>query len=138
MAETNREAEFIGKYQEAEKIWSGPSFMQYHDFKLRLAELPVSAVAVANQTYSRKFLGNLEYVYGEMLYSLAGFEGYLRDKGFKVEECYVQPRIGRSTYVLEFAIRYRIATGEEVTRRSEVLRLGETKFIFYTDYYRPL
>jgi hypothetical protein len=138
MAEKNRQERFTSTYQGVDKIWSGPSFIQYHDYKILLAELPISEVAVTNQTYSRKFPGNLEYVYGEMLYSLAGFEGYLRDKAFKVQECYIRPILGRNTYILEFDIRYRTDEGEEVTRSAEVLRLGETKYVFYTDYHKPM
>jgi hypothetical protein len=138
MAEKNRQERFTSTYQGVDKIWSGPSFIQYHDYKILLAELPISEVAVTNQTYSRKFPGNLEYVYGEMLYSLAGFEGYLRDKAFKVQECYIRPILGRNTYILEFDIRYRTNEGEEVTRSAEVLRLGETKYVFYTDYHKPM
>ena len=73
-----------------------------------------------------------------MLYSLTGFEGYLRDKAFKSLECYIRPILGRNTYILEFDIRYRTNEGEEVTRSAEVLRLGETKYVFYTDYHRPM
>jgi hypothetical protein len=138
MAEKNRQERFTITYQGVDKIWSGPSFIQYHDYKILLAELPISDVAVPNQTYSRKFSGNLEYVYGEMLYSLTGFEGYLRDKAFKMQECYIRPILGRNTYILEFDIRYRNNRGEEVTRPAEVLRLGETKYVFYTDYHRPM
>jgi hypothetical protein len=138
MAEKNRQERFTSTYQGVDKIWSGPSFMQYHDYKNLLAELPISDVAVPNQTYGRKFPGNLDYVYGEMLYSLTGFEGYLRDKAFKLQECYIRPILGRNTYILEFDIRYRTNEGEEVTRPAEVLRLGETKYVFYTDYYRPM
>jgi hypothetical protein len=138
MAEKNRQERFISSYQGVDKIWSGPSFIQYHDYKNLLAELPISDVAVTNQTYSRKFPGNLDYVYGEMLYSLTGFEGYLRDKAFKVQECYIRPILGRNTYILEFDIRYRTSEGDEVTRPAEVLRLGETKYVFYTDYHRPM
>jgi len=138
MAGNNREELFTGKYGEVAKIWSGPSFIQYRDYRTLLAELPISAVAVPNQTYGRKFPGNLDYVYGEMLYSLTGFEGYLRDKAFKLQECCIRPLIGRNTYILEFDIRYRTREGNEVTRPAEVLRLGETKFIFFTDYYRPM
>jgi hypothetical protein len=138
MAEKNRQERFTSTYQGVEKIWSGPSFIQYHDYKNLLAELPISDVAVTKQTYSRKFPGNLDYVYGEMLYSLTGFEGYMRDKAFKVQECYIRPILGRNTYILEFDIRYRTNEGEEVTRPAEVLRLGETKYVFYTDYYRPM
>jgi hypothetical protein len=138
MAEKSREGLFSRKYQGVEKIWSGPSFIQYHDYRTLLAELPVSRVAKTDQEYSRKFPGNLEYVYGEMLYSLTGFEGYLRDKAWTVEECCVRPICGRNTYILEFDIRYRTREGEEVTRPAAVLRLGETRYIFYTDYYRPM
>ena len=138
MADNNRTAQFVSTYAGVEKIWSGPSFIQYHDYRTLLAELPVSAVAAPNQPYGRKFFGNLEYVYGEMLYSLTGFEGYMRDKAFRVEECSIRPLISRNTYILEFDIRYRTKAGDEVTRPAEVLRLGETRYIFYTDYYRPL
>lgn len=138
MAEMSREGLFSRKYQGVEKIWSGPSFIQYHDYRTLLAELPVSGVAKTDREYSRKFPGNLEYVYGEMLYSLTGFEGYLRDKAWTVEECFVRPICGRNTYILEFDIRYRTREGEEVTRPAAVLRLGETRYIFYTDYYRPM
>jgi len=138
MAEKNRQERFISTYQGMDKIWSGPSFIQYHDYKILLAELPISEVAVPKQPYGRKFPGNLDYVYGEMLYSLTGFEGYLRDKAFKVQECCIRPILGRNTYILEFDIRYRTNEGEEVTRPAEVLRLGETKYVFYTDYYRPM
>jgi hypothetical protein len=138
MAEKNRQERFTSTYQGVDKIWSGPSFIQYHDYRNLLAELPISDVAVPNQTYSRKFPGNLDYVYGEMLYSLTGFEGYLRDKAFKVQECYIRPILGRNTYILEFDIRYRTNEGEEVTRPAEVLRLGETKYVFYTGYHRPM
>ncbi len=138
MAEQTREELFTTKYQGVEKIWSGPSFLQYRDYKAVLAELPVSRAAVTGRTYGRKFPGNLEYVYGEMLYSLTGFEGHLRDKAFKLEECSVRPIIGRNTYILEFDMRYRNQAGEEVIRPAEVVRLGETKYTFYTDYYRPM
>lgn len=138
MAEKDRRERFTSTYQGVDKIWSGPSFIQYHDYKILLAELPISDIAVSNQTYGRQFPGNLDYVYGEMLYSLTGFEGYLRDKGFKLEECYIRPILGRNTYILEFDIRYRTDEGEEESRSAEVLRLGETKYVFYTDYYRPM
>jgi hypothetical protein len=138
MAEMNREGLFRHKYQGLEKIWSGPSFIQYHDFKTLLAELPVSRMAQPDREYNLKFPGNLEYVYGEMLYSLTGFEGYLRDKAFPVQECFIRPIFGRNAYILEFDIRYRTKEGEEVTRPAAVVRLGETRYLFYTDYYRPM
>ena len=138
MAEMSREELFSRKYQGVEKIWSGPSFIQYHDYRELLAELPVSGVAQPNQEYSLKFPGNLEYVYGEMLYSLTGFEGYLRDKAFRVQECFSRPIFARNAYILEFDIRYHSKEGEEVTRPAVVVRLGETRYIFSTDYYRPM
>jgi hypothetical protein len=73
-----------------------------------------------------------------MLYSLTGFEGYLRDKAFPVQECFIRPIFGRNAYILEFDIRYRTKEGEEVTRPAAVVRLGETRYLFYTDYYRPM
>jgi len=138
MAEKTRRERFVSAYQGVDKIWSGPSFIQFHDYKNLLSELPISSVAVPSRTYGRKFPGNLDYVYGEMLYSLTGFEGYMRDKAFKVEECFIRPVLGRSTYILEFDTRYRTTEGEEVTRSAEVVRLGETQYVFYTDYYRPM
>jgi hypothetical protein len=138
MAEMSREELFSRKYQGVEKIWSGPSFIQYHDFRELLAELPVSGAGKPEGEYSRKFPGNLEYVYGEMLYSLTGFEGYMRDKAFEVQECCIRPIFARHAYILEFDIRYRTKEGAEVTRPAEVVRLGETRYIFYTDYYRPM
>jgi hypothetical protein len=129
---------FAEKYGDVEKIWSGPSFIQYHEFKTILAELPVSQVAVPTREYSRRFAGNLEYVYGEMLYSLTGFEGYLRDKAFPLEECFIRPVMRGATFILEFSIRYKTNEGEEAIRSAEVLRLGGTKYLFFTDYYRPM
>jgi hypothetical protein len=138
MAEMSREGLFSSKYQGVDKIWSGPSFIQYHDFKTLLAELPISGVAKTHREFSRRFPGNLEYVYGEMLYSLTGFEGYLRDKGFRLEECFIRPIFDRTACLLEFDIRYRDKEGQEVTRPAVAVRLGETSYIFYTDYYRPM
>ncbi len=144
MAEAARKAEmspkerFVQKFKEVEQIWSGKSFLQYHDYRTLLAELPVSEVAVPNKEYRRRLQGNLDYVYGEMLYSLSGFEGYLRDKAFHIDECFIRPLIRPSTFILEFNIRYTTRAGEEVIRSAEVLRLGATKYLFFTDYYKPL
>ena len=144
MAEAARKAEmspkerFVRKFKEVEKIWSGKSFLHYRDYKTILAELPVSEVAVPEKEYRLKLRGNLEYVYGEMLYTLSGFEGNLRDKAFHLEECFIRPVIRPSTFILEFNIRYTTRGGEELTRSAEVLRLGATRYLFFTDYYRPL
>jgi len=136
--EVGRKELFIEKYQGLEKLWSGKAFIQYHDYRTLLAELPVSQVAVPAGAYSRKFTGNLDYVFGEMLYSLTGFEGYLRDKAFHLEECFIRPLIKSNTFILEFNIRYTSNTGEKVTRPAEVIRVGATRYIFFTDYYRPM
>jgi hypothetical protein len=137
-AEMSPKEFFVQKFKEVEKIWSGKSFLQYRNYKTILAELPVSEVAVPEKEYRLKLRGNLEYVYGEMLYSLSGFEGYLRDKAFHLEECFVRPIVRPSTFILEFNLRYTTKSGEEVTRSAEVLRLGATRYLFFTDYYRPL
>jgi hypothetical protein len=135
---TDPKEAFAGKYGSVAKIWSGKSFIQYHEYKTILAELPVSQVAVPTREYSRRFTGNLDYVYGEMLYSLTGLEGYLRDKAFPMEECFIRPVMRGSTFILEFSIRYKTKEGEETVRSAEVVRLGETKYLFFTDYYRPM
>lgn len=138
MAATDPKGAFAGKYGDVDRIWSGKSFIQYHEYKTILAELPVSPVAVPTREYSRKFAGNLDYVYGEMLYSLTGYEGYLRDKAFHVQECFIRPIIRGSTFILEFNIRYQPKGGGEAVRSAEVIRLGDTKYLFFTDYYRPM
>jgi hypothetical protein len=143
MAEALREMtgpseEFFGKYQGKEKIWSGKSFLDYLDYRTLLAELPVSAVAVPTRQYRRKFPGNRDYVYGELAYCLMGYEGYLRDKAYKVEECFIKPILGPGTFILQFIIRFQTATGEPQSWSCEVLRMGATKFILYVDYYRPM
>jgi hypothetical protein len=137
-AATDPKEAFAEKYGRVAKIWSGASFIQYHEFKTLLAELPVSQVAVPTREYSRRFAGNLDYVYGEMLYSLTGFEGYLRDKAFPLEECCIRPVMRGSTFILECSIRYKTEAGEEAVRSAEMVRLGETKYLFFTDYYRPM
>ena len=136
--ETGLNEEFMEKYHDKEKICSGKSFMEYPDYRTLLAELPVSTVAVPTRQYRRKFLGNRDYVYGELIYVLNGYQGYLRDKAFGVEECFIKPRMRSGTYLLEFHIRFRTNEGEEQSWSCEVLRLGPTKFILYVDYYRPM
>jgi len=138
MTENDRREGFSAKYQGVEKIWSGPSFIQFHDYQALLNELPVSNVAVPDKQYSRKFPGNADYVFGEMLYSLTGFEGYLRDKGFVVQECFIKPLMRANTFSLEFDINYKTNNGEVGNRLAEVIRTGETSYIFFIDYYRPM
>jgi hypothetical protein len=144
MAEPSRKAEisrkelFISQYKDVDRIWSGKSFLQYHDYKTLLADLPVSEVAVPSRQYRRKFSGNQEYVYGELVFALTAYEGYLRDKAFPLQECYIRPLLKANTFVLEFDIVYRTREGAEETRPAEVLRLGDNKYIFYVDHYRPM
>jgi hypothetical protein len=40
LQETGLNEEFVEKYQDQEKIWSGKSFMAYPDYRTLLAELP--------------------------------------------------------------------------------------------------
>ena len=138
MDEARRQA-FINEYKDVEKIWSGHSFIGTLD-SLRgwLGELPISPVAVPTKDYPKTINGGLEYVYGEIIYSLTGYEGYLRDKAFPVLECFIRPIFNPHSIILEFNIRYKTKQGEEVTRSAEVIRDGERSYLFYTDYYRPL
>ena len=136
--ETGLNEEFMEKYHGKEKIWSGKSFMEYLDYRTRLAELPVSTVAVPSRQYRRTLQGNQDYVYGELVYVLNGYQGYLRDKAFKTEECCIKATGHAKTYILEFTIRFQTTEGKEQTWSCEVLRLGATRFILYVDYYRPM
>lgn len=138
MAEVSRKEEFADKYPAGEKIWSGESFIQYHDYRTLLAELPISSVAAPDKEYTRKIPGNLDYVFGELLYSLSGYEGYLRDKAFPLKECFIRPIFKPHTFILEFNLLYKTKAGEEITRSCEVIRTGATSFIFFTEFYRPL
>ena len=138
MAAVDPKEAFAGKYGSVETIWSGKSFIQYHEYQTILAELPVSQVAVPTREYSRRFAGNLDYVYGEMLYSLTGYEGHLRDKAFHVQECFIRPIIRGSTFILEFNIRYKPQGGGEVIRSAQVMRIGEKKYLFFTDSHHRL
>ncbi len=144
MAEPSRKMEmsrkelFVSRYKDVDPIWLGKSFLQYHDYKTLLADLPVSQVAIPSRQFKRKFAGNLEYVYGELVFALSAYEGYLRDKAFPLKGCFIRSLIKANTFILEFAIDYRTRAGEEMTVTAEVLRLGETKFIFLTDHYRPM
>jgi hypothetical protein len=138
LRETGPNEEFVEKYQGRETIWSGHSFREYHEYRELLDELPVSAVAVPTRQYRRKLQGNRDYVYGELFYCLTGYEGYLRDKAFKLEECSIKPVMRAGTFILEFQMRCRDKEGEQQTWSCEVLRLGVTRFVLYVDYYRPL
>lgn len=138
LKETGPSEEFVEKYQGKEKIWSGKSFMEYLDYRTLLGQLPVSPVAVPTREYRRKLQGNQDYVYGELVYVLNGYEGYLRDKAFKQEECFIKLTMHSGTYILEFHIRFKTKEGEPQTWSCEVLRLGATRYVLHVDYYRPL
>jgi hypothetical protein len=138
MAEASPKEAFVDKYQDVDKIWSGHSFLAcMGELKALLAELPVSPVAVPSKEYYYNLVGNLDFVYGEMLYSLSGTEGLLRDKAFPLLECYIKPRF-EPAVLLECGIRYKTKAGEEITRTTEVIRTDTTGYIFFTDYHRPL
>jgi hypothetical protein len=136
--EASRRELFAGKYKDGEKIWSGKSFLQYHNYRELLAELPISGVAVPTREYRLKLQGNGDYVYGELVFSLQGFEGYLRDKAFHLDECSIRPIIRANTFILAFDLDYTTKAGEKETRPCEVLRLDETRYLLFLDYYRPL
>ncbi|MDD2902067.1 MAG: hypothetical protein PHU44_06495 [Syntrophales bacterium] len=138
MAETSLKQDFVERYQDVDRIWSGHSFLAYMDgLKALLAELPESAAAIPTKEYHYQMAGNLDFVYGEMLYSLSGTEGLLRDKAFPLLECYIKPLLSPSV-ALECGIRYRTKEGEEKTRTCEVVRTDVTGYILFTDYHRPL
>ena len=134
-----RKEHFASKYKDGEKIWAGHSFIGIMD-SLRglLGELPVSAVAVPTKDYPKTINGGLEYMYGEIISSLTGYEGYLRDKAFPIRECFIRPIFKPDTVILEFNIHYRTKQGEEATRTAEVIRLGERHYLLFTDHYRPM
>jgi len=136
--EMSRKELFVSRHKDVDQIWSGKSFLQYHDYKTLLADLPVSQVAIPSRQFKRKFAGNLEYVYGELVFALSAYEGHLRDKAFPLKGCFIRPLIKANTFILEFALEYHTRGGEELTVTGEVLRLGESKFIFFTDHYRPM
>jgi hypothetical protein len=138
MPDVRRKELFLQKYQDVDIIWSGKSFVEYHDYKTLLSELPISEVAVPGGEYRSKFAGNLDYVYGELRYCLEGYEGYLRDKAFPTQRCIIRPSSRRDTLALEFRLQYQTNQGEERTWSCEVLRAGQTKFILFVSYYRPL
>jgi len=138
MAEPSLKEEFVDRYKDLDKIWSGHSFLAYMDgLKTLLAELPVTAAAIPTKEYRYQLAGNLDFVYGEMLYSLTGTEGLLRDKAFPLQECYIKALLSPSV-ALECGIRYQTKEGEEKTRTCEVVHTDVTGYILFTDYHRPL
>ena len=139
MAEPAKKETFSDKYKSGEKIWSGGSFINYmQSLRTLLAELPISAAAVPGDAYEHRFAGNLDYVFGELMYTLTGTEGYFRDTYCALKECFIKPIFIPHATILEFGMDYKTKAGEEGTRTAEVIRTGDTSYLFFTDYHRPL
>lgn len=128
---------FHNKYENVGKIWSDVSFIKLLGIlRTLLSELPVSRVAAATREYSTKYTGNLDNIYGEIMFTLSEYEGYLRDKAFIINECFIKPIFKPDNIILEFNILYKTKQGEEVTRSYELIRNGERNFIFFANKYR--
>ena len=121
------------KYQDGARVWAGGTFTGYLNLRTLLEELPVSESAEASRDYARRYDGISENVYGELIHNLLAFEGYLKDKAYRIEECLVDPIVRDSSYLYQFGIRYVTKTGEERLRTYEVARSDEGHFIFYAD-----
>ncbi|MEW6387577.1 MAG: hypothetical protein AB1491_08715 [Thermodesulfobacteriota bacterium] len=138
MAEAARKEDFSSRYGQAEKIWSGDSFIKYPDLRDLLAELPVSPAAVPAKEYGQIFDGNLDIVFGEVMGVLLAYEGYLKDKAFPIKECFIKPLFRPESTILEFNIRYKTKAGEEKIYACEVIRDGDSSFILFFDRYKPV
>lgn len=138
MGKDTRKDDFLNKYRHVGKIWSGKDFMAYQDLKTLLAELPISEVAEPSTHYKRQFWGNRDYVYGEILYAMTGYEGFLRDRASHLLECDIKPIFTSHGVTIQFNLQYQTKAGEKGTISSEVVRTGETSYIYYVDYFRPL
>jgi hypothetical protein len=134
MGEAALEEAVSRKSQDQEKIWSGSSFNE-HLGKMRplLADLPVSAETGPTKPYPFRYAGDIDYVFAEIMHNLLSFEGYLRDKAYKIQECYIRPVVGPHKTLAEFNIRYHTREGEERTRSCEAIRTGKGRFLFFTD-----
>ena len=135
MDETRRQA-FASKYQGADQIWSGKSFLNFIELKELLAELPISQVAAPVNDYPCRDQGNLDFVFGELLYNLSGYEGLLADKVCHLDACRVKAVQGANTVPLVFELEYTTKKGEKGTRTFEVVRMGERDYIMFSDKYR--
>lgn len=138
MAVTVAEAPIWENLGDNGEIWRGSSFLQYHQYRELLSELPVSAAAAPTANYEQKRTGSLDYVYGELIYSLAGYEGYLRDKAWPLTECHIRAVARPGGFILEFDLAYHTKAGEPGAKIWQVLRQGESKYFLFLDYYRPL
>lgn len=136
MAEKDLTQKFSEKYGSADKIWSGHSFVEYANLRELLEELPVSEVAEPVHEYPCRFSGILDNVYGELLYTLLEYEGYLRDKDCKIEECSLKPFLRPHNAIIEFTISYKGKKGGEGSKSFEILRYDDRNYMFFTDKYR--
>ncbi len=133
MVDQERRAAFREKYPNGAKVWTGGTFTGYLNLRTLLEELPISEVAEASRDYARRYDGMPENVYGELIHNLLAFEGYLKDKAYRIEECLIAPIIRDSSCLYQFGIRYVTKEGEERTRTYEVARSDERDFSFFAD-----
>jgi hypothetical protein len=131
-----RKAAFADRYKHVGQIWSGHTFMDCEFIKNYLAELPISEVAAPRQAYANRDSGNLDYVFGELLYNLSGFEGLFKDKAYRIDQVAVKPVIGAHTVSLEFVIDFTTKDGQKGVKTLEVVRSGEREYHLFTDKYR--
>jgi|UniRef100_A0A7C3WPA1 hypothetical protein len=130
------EQEFSEKYFGPEKIWSGHSFTDYPDLRAPLEELPVSEVPEPTKSYTHRFSGILDNVYGELLYTLLEYEGYFKDKAYHIDRCTIRPVIRPANAILVFTIEYTSKEGEKGSQTFEILRTDKRNYLFFTDKYR--
>lgn len=136
MAATDLKQQFSEKYGQAEQIWSGHSFSEFPDLRAVLEEMPVSEVAESIQDYPHRFSGILDNVYGEMLYTLLEYEGYFKDKVYRIHKVTVKPFIRPNSTIVAFTIDYTTKKGEPGSQSFEILRHDARNYIFFTDKYR--
>lgn len=131
-----RKAAFADKYKHVGQIWSGHSFMDCEYIKTYLAELPISEVAAPRRDYTNRDAGNLDYVFGELLYNLSGFEGLFKDRAYHIDRVTVRPVVGGHTVSLEFVIDFTTKDGQKGVKTLEVVRSGERSYLLFADKYR--
>jgi hypothetical protein len=136
MVDQERNRAFLEKYPNGAKVWSGGTFTGYLNLRSLLDELPVSDNASASREYGRRYDGMPENVYGELIHNLLAFEGYLRDKAYRIQECAIVPVIRDASFLYQFGIRYATKEGEGRVRTYEVARSDERNFIFFADPLR--
>jgi hypothetical protein len=137
MAEVAREEALASKFQQGEKIWSGKSFTQYLGLRPLLSELPVSEKPVPSQNFPESYVGELDFVYAELMHKLIAFESVLFDRALPIKEVSIVPLVRPEGVILQFNITYKDRQGEEATRSFEVIRNGRSSFIFYYQLIYP-